>query len=369
MKKSLVEILACPECRSPLELSVFEQTAFKAEEIMSGAILCNQCPRAFPIIDGIPRFVPNVLGLFPEFAQKYPKFLELSKSQSAGSGAGNFAEVHGSTQERFGFEWMNYPGSLPEDKEIFLYETQIPEPEWKSKKVMDAGCGMGRYARVAHSLGAEVVAFDLSGALVRLWDVAKSSEHMHLVQANLMKPPLRENSFDIVYSVGVIHHTPSAKQTFGQISKLVRPGGKLSVWVYGAPGKFSNFKTNPLRADRQGLKKFIFGVWLIVTIREIISDTLRIFTVHFPHKLLYAFCYPLALLGKVPLIKYLTFSMHQLWRVRLQENFDWLSPPYQSHHTKEELAEWFKNNGYEPLTVLPHGVVPKPGIVGVRKSA
>jgi hypothetical protein len=84
--------------------------------------------------------------------------------------------------------------------------------------------------------------------------------------------------------------------------------------------------------------------------------------------LLYLLCYPLAVLGKVPLLKYLTASVHPKWRVRLQENFDWLSPEYQSHHTKEELREWCAEAQVGVIAQLRHGFIPKVGIKGVRRS-
>lgn len=368
MKKNLLNILACPDCQSPLELSVFEEKQFKTLEVIEGFLSCKKCVQLFPIIEGIPRFIPNAVFQYPDFVKKHPKVLKLlNGSDDMERSMENFLKTHGSTQERFGFEWMNYPGTLPEDEEIFLAETQIPAGEWRDKRVMDAGCGMGRYSRVAHKLGAEVVALDLSGALVRLWDLARESDRLHLIQGNLLSPPLREKVFDVVYSIGVIHHTPSAQKTFQKLSRLVRFGGQLTLWVYGTAGRFENFKTNPLRSDRQGLKKQVFFVWMIVLLRELLSDTLRLFTVHLPHRLLYWFCYPLALIGKIPLIKYLTFSVHPFWRVRLQENFDWLSPPYQSHHTKEEVIRWFEENGFEILKVLPHGFVPKSGVLGRKK--
>lgn len=365
MKKTLLEILACPGCRSPLELSVFEETQYKEIEVMDGVLFCRTCVKSYPVIEGIPRFVPNVVSQYPEFAEKYS---EVANSLLDGS-AGEFVKTHGSTQERFGMEWMKYPGSLPEDREIFLTETQIPESDWRGKRILDGGCGMGRYSRIAHKCGATVVALDLSRAVMRLWDLAKESEKMHLVQGNLMAPPFREKIFDTVYSIGVIHHTPSAKETFRRLADLVRPGGNLTVWVYGTAGRFSIFKTNPLRLDRKWLRGVIFPVWLIVLVREYLSDFLRLFTVHLPKNLLYALCYPLALAGKIPILKVLTFSVHPLWRVRLQENFDWLSPPYQSHHTKEELIGWFEENNFTVSKILPHGFVPKPGVLGVKKGS
>ncbi|OGR85703.1 MAG: hypothetical protein A2901_05775 [Elusimicrobia bacterium RIFCSPLOWO2_01_FULL_54_10] len=363
MKRSFLEILACPDCGSPFEVSVLREEQHRVNEIWEGLLVCGRCVKSHAIVDGIPRFVPNAPLLFPEFFQKYPEAAKVIP----GAGEADFLKVHGKTQERFGMEWMKYPGPLHEDREVFLAETQIHASDWEGRLVLDGGCGMGRYSRVAHNLGGTMVALDLSPALARLQDLAKESERMHLVQGNLMRPPLRAEIFDIVYSVGVIHHTPSAKYTFSQLARLVKPKGLLSVWVYGAPGTFQNFKTNPLRSDRQGLKKFIFLVWLTVWLREKISDALRVVTVKMPHNLLYSLCCPLAALGKVPFLQYFTFSVHPIWRVRLQENFDWLTPPYQSHHTKEELREWFEQNGIEPLKVLPHGVVPKPGILGKKK--
>lgn len=365
MKQNLLDILACPDCLSPLELSKFKETREHPAEILEGALLCENCASTYPVIDAIPRFVPNIMEATPDFSKRHPQLYELSNKKNSESR--KFRELHADTQERFGFEWMNYPGALPEDKEIFLSETQIAEEEWQGKRVLDAGCGMGRYSRIAHELGATVISLDLSPALIRLQDLSLSSSRLHLIQGNLMVPPLREKSFDIVFSLGVLHHTPSAKGTFQKLSRLVKPGGHLSCWLYGAAGKFQNFKTNPLRKERQGLKKIIFLVWLIVMIREALSDTLRLLTVRIPHRLLYLLCYPLVFLGKVPLLKYLTFSVHPNWRVRLQENFDWLSPPYQSHHTKEELMSWFEENGFEVLKILPHGFVPKPGVLGRKR--
>jgi hypothetical protein len=69
-------------------------------------------------------------------------------------------------------------------------------------------------------------------------------------------------------------------------------------------------------------------------------------------------------LGRVPLLKYVTASVHQSWRVRVQENFDWLSPQYQSHHTKEEIRDWFREAQVEELSILPHGFIPKVGLKG-----
>ena len=58
MKRSLMEILACPICKHhPLELKVFEEKA----EIVSGVLFCKNCCRWYPIIDEIPHMLPDEL--------------------------------------------------------------------------------------------------------------------------------------------------------------------------------------------------------------------------------------------------------------------------------------------------------------------
>ncbi len=331
MKEVFLDILCCPRCQASLKIQSLSRDEFG---INAGNLSCEKCPATFPVTEGIPRFV---------------------------------SQKEGATQERFGFEWMRYPGSLPEDETIFLEETQVEKREWKNRWVLDAGCGMGRYSRVAHSLGAHVVALDLGGALARLQDLAQNSERLHLVQGDLLHLPLKKEKFDIIYSLGVIHHTVSPRTCVQAFTQRLKPNGKLTVWVYGRADSYQNFKSNPLKLNRKSLEKIRFFVWIIVDLRELLSHSLRSVTVHLPYKLLYCCCYPLAVFGKIPFFKFLTFSVHPLWRVRLQENFDWLAPPIQSHHTKEEVKNWFEENRVSVIKILPHGFVPKVGVLGEKK--
>jgi len=55
MRKDLVEILACPICKSPLELTAEEEAG---EEVVSGYLTCNQCSERYPIEDRIPNLLP-----------------------------------------------------------------------------------------------------------------------------------------------------------------------------------------------------------------------------------------------------------------------------------------------------------------------
>lgn len=334
MKRSLIFLLICPKCKS--ELKLLSSTFDNRGEIETGILSCVNCKQIYPIRDGIPRMLINITH------QK-------------------------KTLESFYYEWSHYNGQLGDEKKIFLEETQIAEKEWAGKLVLDAGCGMGRFTKVALELGAEVVAIDLSESIIRTKELSKMYDRLHVLQTDLLSLPFQEKIFDIVYSQGVIHHTPQPEKAFFNLAQLLRPGGILTVWVYGKAGRYKNFKTNPLRKDHLHLKKISFLVWLVVLIRGLISNILRKVTTKLPYPLLYYFCYPLGWLGRLPLIKYLTFSVHPHWKVRLQENFDWLSPEYQSHHIKEEVSSWFEQAGFSDLEILAHGFVPKVGIKGIKR--
>ena len=337
MKRGLLAYLACPSCGGELKFGRLEEfPRTEASEAMEGALACVKCKHEFLLTLGVPRM------------------------------AGEQKRDARKTRDAFAYEWSRYPGSLPEDEPILLEESQLQPSDFRGKLVLDAGCGMGRYSVAALSFGAEVVALDLSDALLRVAAVTPLWPKLHAVQGDLLCPPLKPRTFDLVYSHGVLHHTSDTHEAFKKVAALVKQGGYLSVWLYGMAGKYEDFATNPLKFPDGFAGRHRRLTWMIVAVRHWFSDFVRFFTTRLPKPVTYALCYLLAAIGAVPLLKYLTFSVHPGFKVRVIENFDWISPPYQWHHTKEELKRWFEEEGFEVVKVLPHGMVPKPGVLGRR---
>jgi len=325
MKNSLLQLLVSPCCHATLDAP--------AMPCREGTLVCRVCRREYPLREGLPRFTGE----------------DIHKTDRE-------------TRETFGFQWWRYPAHLLEEEEKdFLDDTQISPETWKGKTTLDAGCGMGRYARAAARFGAKVVGVDLSSAADRAAELLPEADFL---QAPLEHLPFAPETFDIIYSVGVLHHTRDPKTSFLSITRLVKPGGLLSVWLYGTAGRYKDFRTNPLKNERAVLKKIAPLWWLTVKVRETLSDTLRKLTPHLPRQCLWSFCVVLAGVGKIPFLKYLTYSVHPSWKVRTQQNFDWLSPPCQSHHTKEEVLSWFKEAGFAEITMAPHGMIPKVALKG-----
>lgn len=338
MRLSLLSLLACPVCGGDIKFSALRDFPRHDEPVDSGTLACVVCAREYPVEGGIPRLRP---------------------SQAISARADK-------TRRSFGWEWLRYPGSRPGDKVVFLEETMIEPEEFEGKLVLDAGCGMGRYCAVALSLGAEVVALDMSESLLRVAEAARTETKLHPVEGDLLHPPLKKGAFDVVYSQGVLHHTSDTHAAFKAVAALVKPRGLLAVWLYGKAGRYRDFATNPIRLGREWIVRRRRLAWCLVLVRHVLSDVLRVFTTRLPVSVAYALCYPLTLLGAVPGLKYLTFSLDPDFQARLIENFDWIAPPFQRHHTKEELARWYVEEGFSIVKLLPHGLVPKPGALGRR---
>ncbi len=341
MKLSLLALLACPVCGEDLKYAALDKHPRLETEVENGMLACVGCKLEYPIRDGIPRLRPP--DAVPAAASK--------------------------TRESFGWEWLRYPGSRPVDRPTFLEETMIPPEAFAGKLVLDAGCGMGRYSAVALGLGAEVVAVDMSDSLIRVAEAARSNPKLHAVEGDLLRPPFKKGIFDLAYSQGVLHHTSDTHAAFRSVAALVKPGGMLSVWLYGKAGRFAEFATNPLVPGREWIAEHRRLAWWVVLLRHMFSDFVRVFTTRLPVRVAYALCYPLTMAGAVPGLKYLTFSVDPDFQARLIENFDWVSPPYQWHHTKEELTGWFSEEGFTVMKILPHGLVPKPGALGKKRAA
>lgn len=279
-----LSLLASPESGSPLRLTE------------DGGQLVSGAGEVFPIAQGIPRFT-------------------LTESYT----------------ESFGFQWNRFDVAQDEeDRKVFEAKTGVRLADLAGLTVLDAGCGGGRYARLAARAGARVVAVDHSIAVEKARLVAGTEGRAVFLQADLNRLPLRPGSFDFVYSIGVLHHTPDTRAAFGALARMPRPGGRLSVWVY---------RRN-------------------TALQEKLNDWARWLTVRSPRPALLALCHGLAALGAIPLLnrtlnKVFNFSSLPSWRMRVCDNFDWYGPRYQWHHGVAEVRAWFREAGFEEIVELP----------------
>ena len=113
-------------------------------------------------------------------------------------------------------------------------------PSSKGKRVLEIGVGAGadfhNWCRFAdHATGVDLTeeAIALTTERLQLNDI--DTARYQLQKADAEKLPFSDSTFDIVYSWGVLHHTPNTLQAFGEAWRVLRPGGVLKAMVYQVP--------------------------------------------------------------------------------------------------------------------------------------
>jgi SAM-dependent methyltransferase len=201
------ELLACPACA----------------ERLSSDLACAGCGAVFEAPDGIPN-------------------LRLS---------GNLR----TDAVRGFYEGAPFPGYPPRDSLHALHmraersefarllEGAIPG----DARVVDVGCGTGQMCLYLARADRVVIGADLSRPSLQLGAAAAARfklDRVVFVETDLQQPALANGAFDVVYSSGVVHHTPDPRAAFARLARLARPGGTIVLGVYNA------FARIPLRLRR-----------------------------------------------------------------------------------------------------------------------
>jgi SAM-dependent methyltransferase len=124
----------------------------------------------------------------------------------------------------------------------YLVESHIPGfaefTRWRGKKVLEIGCGIGTDTINFARHGAQVTAVDLTEKSL---DVARQrarifgvENSIRFIQANAeeLSSYVPAEPYDLIYSFGVIHHTPHPERVIEQIRQYVKPGSSVRIMVY-----------------------------------------------------------------------------------------------------------------------------------------
>jgi 2-polyprenyl-3-methyl-5-hydroxy-6-metoxy-1,4-benzoquinol methylase len=104
-------------------------------------------------------------------------------------------------------------------------------------RVAEIGCGTGQMALYLARADRVVIAADLTHASLLLGQAAARRfglERVTFVETDLRDAGLKHGAFDVVYSAGVLHHTPNPRASFAELATLARPGGMIVLGVYNA---------------------------------------------------------------------------------------------------------------------------------------
>jgi 2-polyprenyl-3-methyl-5-hydroxy-6-metoxy-1,4-benzoquinol methylase len=151
------------------------------------------------------------------------------------------------TREAFSFQWQTYSQgqyllSDPWFKEnvtrILCEEELLLRPEWfRGKRVLDAGCGNGRWSYGLARLGCALTSVDVNEGAIEetraaLWEL-KVPKAFHVSPVERLTEVLPEKSYDLVFCWGVLHHCENFNEGLRQLARLVKDDGILYLYLYG----------------------------------------------------------------------------------------------------------------------------------------
>jgi uncharacterized protein YbaR (Trm112 family)/SAM-dependent methyltransferase len=328
-----ISYLKCISCFGKLKLESY--LSDKEEGCIEGRLSCQKCKKAWPIINGIPRMLPEnlmkelVIPRYPEFFRNH-KFGNLSDGKSPKC---RKEKLKVRTAQSFGFEWLKYPKILEQfesDWERYFHPF-IKKQDIRGKVVADFGCGMAKHGYFSGKYKAKkYIGLDLSEAVEAAYQNTKEFRPL-IVQADIYNLPLNGKEIDIFYSIGVLHHLPDPKGGFLSIAGLMKKGSKILIWVYG---KRKNAKAiyiyNPARKITTRLPRRI--LYPLCHIPAMGTHALN-----YAHKALRK-----AGLGQVAQKIPFSYYADYPYRFKVSDCFDLFGTPKQSYHEMPEIKEWFR---------------------------
>lgn len=320
MKSEIIKILRCPKTGMKL---VWEKADSERsdEEFLEGWLISEDKRNRYPVRSSIPRFVPES-NYADNFGMQWNYFAKTQLDSHSG---------HCISEDRF---WLA-TGWNPNDL--------------KGKWVLDVGCGSGRFAEVALNSGAKVVALDYSSAVDACYENLRHYKNLYVVQGDIYSLPFADNSFDFIYSLGVLQHTPNVENAFLALPPVLRNGGNICVDYYEKTFKSLFLPKYWLRLFTKRIKKNYLFSFLEVTVPILLFVSRALQRLPMVGKLLRR---------AIPVANYdgvLPLSERQLREWALLDTFDWLSPAYDNPQTKKSARAYMEQAQMERIEVLNAG--------------
>jgi SAM-dependent methyltransferase len=316
-----LQLLACPTCHASLRL--VSGNSGGPQTVVDGVLACEKCGKEFPIIGGVPRFVPR---------------------ENYASGFGLEWTKHARTQ------YDSYSG-IPVSERRFFEQTRW-QRKLKGQLILEVGSGSGRFTEQAANTGATVVSLDYSYAVDANYASNGSRANVLIVQGDAFAMPFRPGTFDKLFCFGVLQHTPSPSGALAALPQFLKPGGELCADIYKATLFRTVLQTKywvrpftrNLDPDRlyARVKAWVDFMWPLAGVIRKLPKGHAI-----NWRLLVADYSPLGLEGQ----------MLKEWAYL--DTFDMLAPRYDRPATLRTFRQWAAEAGIVAIDAeyTPHGVV------------
>lgn len=324
MNQEWLQFLVDPVHRQPLQL---KQGEYNGADIVSG-ILEAVDGTQYSIRSHIPRFVVT-----DDQAQ-------LQTSNAFGYKWGRRDTYDSTAMRSLAVDWMSKKyGASSLAEWVGFYSSR--------RRILDLGCGSGFTASLWLESGywpaqPTWVGVDISSAIDVAYERLKHIPNTHFFQADALQLPFADASFDLVFSEGVLHHTPSTRNAFLSAARLLEPGGEFHFYVYRRKGPVREFADDDIRraiaemSDDEAWE----SMRTLTRLGKALSDL---------HAEVEVDDVPLLGIkaGRYDVQRLLYWHFAKLyWNERLSfeenvhVNFDWYRPTYAHRHTEQEIRQW-----------------------------
>lgn len=341
MRKNL-HIFVDPKTQRPLRLIT--------EEVRDGHVISGRLSnsrRNYPVLNGIPRFVTKEFysGSLARSGEKQTAHSFGDKWREKRSQRYGHAP-HGAKSLREQFMAVLGCRSAGEVKTIFN----------KSKCILNAGCGVAwSESLFDYNPKAKKHCVDISLSVETAYRNTERCNNVIVSQASISELPYRDETFDIIYSIGVLHHTPAPHKMFMSLARKLAPAGLLGIYIYNKKPFIREIVDREIRKITTTLTyeecmKFSKQMTRLgkalgeVKGKVLIRDNIGLLDIR---------------KGKYSIQEFMYNYFLKCWYNPKSDaeyadlvNQDWYHPYYASHHTKEEVIRWFRACGIRDLKCI-----------------
>lgn len=277
------------------------------------------------------------------FSKKYSRVIQ-TKNRSIYEFSIEDDNIDMQTVDSFGEEWQAFHGF--DESEIQklgdeYFDIITPQMLNVSTSVLEVGCGSGRFLKYLNDKAGFLVGVDPSHAIYAADNLIGTKENVMLVKASANDLPFADESFDFVYSIGVLHHIPDTAKAMQACVNKVKKGGYFFTYLYyNLDNRGFLFRTvfNVSTLLRRGVSK------LSPAPKKIVCDVLAV-GLYMPFV---GFSRFLKLLGvkervrsKIPLYGYENKSFY----IIRNDSLDRFGTPLEQRFTKKEIQEMMERCG------------------------
>jgi SAM-dependent methyltransferase len=278
-----IDIFCCPKCSSNLSFD-------------DGSFLCINCHQHFQVLDDVPMlFWPNDWDSSKEdVTDKIKSFYEKTPFPN--------------------YDEFDNVGSLIDKAKKGLFAKLLDDQIPFGTRILECGCGTGQLTNFLSVANRTLIGTDIcmnSLKMAKNFKDANCLTRAHFYQMNLFRPCFKPQSFDLVISNGVLHHTSDPFLAFKSISDLVKPNGYILIGLYHKYGRLAT-----------DIRRVIFNIT---------KDKLKILDQHASNK-------------------NISQAKRNAWFMDQYHN------PHESKHTVKEVLHWLDSTNFKFIHSIPKTV-------------